>query len=389
MITVLFVNSNVFLGGDTWSLGYLIESLKDEIKPIVLLREKDSPSFDFFNSRGVECIVYPYLMLYNPCIPPFWYKVKNVALHPWRARIFKRLRYELFCALYVKKKLAGRKVDLIHTNRAPIGIGSLLAKMLNAGHVWHIREYMYYEGFQGELTVGLPRLKKLINKAEARIVVSNPCRDWWNLKEENTWTLWDAVRSINDCCYEKMKQPYLLFCSHWINKAKGAGKVVAAYGMSGLFNSTDTHSVIRLKLVGSCEDEYKNELLTLAESYGCKEYVDFIPEQKDVKPFFAKAMAFINPSVNEGMGRTTAEAMFFGCPVIAHASGGTLDLIKDGKTGYLFNTVEECAELMKAVCATDQEEVILRAQEFVKQNFSVENYGKKVMEVYNSVLKTK
>ena len=126
--------------------------------------------------------------------------------------------------------------------------------------------------------------------------------------------------------------------------------------------------------------------MALAESYGCAEYVDFIPVQEDVKPFFAQAKAYIKPSVNEGMGRTTAEAMFFGCPVIAHASGGTLDLVRDGETGYLFNTVEECAELMRKVCIADQEEMILRAQEFVKVNLSIDNYGKKLLEVYNSVL---
>ena len=97
----------------------------------------------------------------------------------------------------------------------------------------------------------------------------------------------------------------------------------------------------------------------------------------------------INPSMNEGLGRTTAEAMFYRCLVIALASDGTLDLVKHGETGYLFNTVEECAELMKNVCTSNQEDVILRAQEFVKQNLSIENYGAKIMEVYNAVLKSK
>lgn len=386
MITVLFVNSNPSFGGDTWSLVNLIDSLKNEIKPIVLLTEKESPVYEYFNSHGVECLVHPYRVLFNL---PFNKRVKDVVLHPWRGRIFKWIRFDLLCLLYVKKKLAGRRIDVVHTNRAPIRIGSMLAKTLKVGHVWHIREYMYYEGFQGELTIGLSRLKKLINNAEARIVVSNPCRDWWNLKDENTWMLWDAVRSVSDSCFEKTKQPYLLFCSHWVSKAKGAGKVVEAFGKSGLFNPTNSHPDIRLKMVGVCADDYKNELLQIAERYGCAEYVDFVPEQRDVKPFFAHAMAFINPSVNEGMGRTTAEAMFFGCPVIAHASGGTLDLIKDGKTGYLFNTVEECVELMRKVCLTDQEDIILRAQEFSKLNLSVENYGQRMMEVYNSVLKTK
>ncbi len=66
-----------------------------------------------------------------------------------------------------------------------------------------------------------------------------------------------------------------------------------------------------------------------------------------------------------------------------------MDLVRDGETGYLFNTVEECAELMRKVCTTDQEDIILRAQEFAKQNLSIENYAPKIMEVYNLVLKTK
>ena len=157
--------------------------------------------------------------------------------------------------------------------------------------------------------------------------------------------------------------------------------------MSKLFvPSHDNEAPIRLKLIGKCKESYREELMALAESYGCAEYVDFIPVQEDVKAFFAQAKAYINPSVNEGMGRTTAEAMFYGCPVIAHASGGTLDLVRDGETGYLFNTVEECAELMRKVCTADQEEMILRAQEFARENLSIDNYGKKLLEVYNSVL---
>jgi glycosyltransferase involved in cell wall biosynthesis len=63
--------------------------------------------------------------------------------------------------------------------------------------------------------------------------------------------------------------------------------------------------------------------------------------------------------------------------------------VKDGETGYLFNTVEECADLMRKVCTTDQDDIILSAQEFAKQNLSIEKYGSRIMEVYNSVLETK
>jgi hypothetical protein len=44
---------------------------------------------------------------------------------------------------------------------------------------------------------------------------------------------------------------------------------------------------------------------------------------------------------------------------------------------------------MRKVCTTDQDDIILRAQEFAKQNLSIEKYGSRIMEVYNSVLETK
>lgn len=381
-ITVLFVNPSNGLSGDTLSLGNLIKSLRDEIEPIVLLTQKDSRAFEYFDSLGVECIVHKYLLLLEP---KFWAKARNVVFHLWRLRFVKWLRFELPCMIYLQKALANRHIDIIHSNRSQVAMGYKMANKLKVPHVWHIREFAIYG--DRRIYEGLAHLKKLINSADVRIVSSEVCKQSWGLKEDNTLVLLDAVCSVDDCCYEKEKQPYILFCSNLINKYKGAGRAVEAFGKSGLFKMSSFGKPIRLKIVGNCMENYKKELLTLARKYGCAEYIDFISAQKNVKEYFTHAMAFVNPSINEGMGRTSAEAMFYGCPVIAHASGGTLDLIKDGETGYLFKTVDELAELMKKVCTTDQEEVILRAQEFAKSHLSIEDYGGKIMEVYKSVLK--
>ena len=123
-----------------------------------------------------------------------------------------------------------------------------------------------------------------------------------------------------------------------------------------------------------------------AQKYDCVDSIVFSPCQKDVKPYFSNAKAFIMASTNEGLGRVTAEAMFYGCPVIAKDSGGTKDFIEDKKTGYLFQTEDDCAELMQMVCRYPQDSLILRAQDFVKRNLSMEVYGPRIMEVYNSVM---
>jgi glycosyltransferase involved in cell wall biosynthesis len=127
--------------------------------------------------------------------------------------------------------------------------------------------------------------------------------------------------------------------------------------------------------------------MATALEYGVADKIDFVSCQTNVKPWFAQATAFIMASQCEGLGRVTAEAMFYGCPVIARAAGGTLDLIKDGVTGYLYGTIKECAQLIQKVCKENQEKIILKAQEFAVNNLSQEVYGPKIMEVYNSVMK--
>lgn len=379
MITVLYICSESKLDGAALSLLSMIESVKYEVKPIVLCID-NGETYKCFMNHGIECYVAPHLIAYGGIRN--W---SHFVLHPWHLRIIKQLRYKWCFIRLARKKLSQKHIDLVHTNVSATTFGVFVSKILKVKHVWHVRECLEKGTYwDGKFYVRLSNLKNKIDKADARITISNACSRFWGLKKYNTWTQLDAVRSIKDLYYVKEKQPYLLFCSYWINDAKGAKKVIESFGKSGIYDSYPTH--IRLKIVGCCEDSYKKELTKVAEYYNCSDFIDFIPVQEDVKPFFANAKAFINPSINEGMGRTTAEAMFYGCPVIAHASGGTLDLIKDGETGYLFHTVDECTELIKKVCTENQDKIILQAQEFAKQNLSVEKYGKKILEVYNLVL---
>lgn len=52
--------------------------------------------------------------------------------------------------------------------------------------------------------------------------------------------------------------------------------------------------------------------------------------------YYKKAKAFLMPQ-EEDFGIAAVEAQSFGIPVIAYAKGGALDIVKDGKTGVLFN----------------------------------------------------
>lgn len=380
---VLYIKSGVdtkdYFGGSSQSLLNLFEALKHsspEVEPIVLFASKGKV-YDRFVESGIQCYVHRFESITINRL-----SLKHLLLHPWRAHFARWLRYDLPCILYARKIIRENNIEIIHTNDYNSSLGRSLQRVLKVKHVWHIRSFAGIGRINIEFAGGRKRHKRRIDAADARIVISSKCKEAWGFKNENTYVLLNAVRSVDDCCHIKEKQPYILFCAYDITLEKGALAAVCAYGLSKLAGSG-----IRLRFVGNVTDPIRQDILSKAREYDCAGEIDFLPVQDDIKPQYAHATAYLNPSVNEGMGRTTAEAMFFGCPVVAHASGGALDLIRHGQTGYLFHNVEECASLLREVCTNGQDKIIEAAQDFARQNLSIENYGDKILAVYGKLLR--
>jgi glycosyltransferase involved in cell wall biosynthesis len=57
---------------------------------------------------------------------------------------------------------------------------------------------------------------------------------------------------------------------------------------------------------------------------------------EDLAHAYASADVFVFPGANETFGNVVLEAMASGLPVIAPKSGGVVDFVRDGETGYLF-----------------------------------------------------
>lgn len=372
-VTILYICPDDSLGGSSRSLLSMILSMKGDVYPIVLFSSRGL-AYEEFQKYGIETIVHPYIKLHQIST---W---KNVLQHPWRFLLFRIFQYDIACALYVKRYLKGRKIDIVHSNFSPIYIGVLLSQILRAKHVWHVREFIDLH-FHNDIYGGKPLLSRFINRADARIAISTAIKKHWKMPEHNTWVIHNAIRSVKDVCYIKPKYKYILYSAYMMSEAKGARRAIFAFAKSGIAQAGYV-----LKMMGNCPGDYKESLMSTIHECNISNSVEFIPCQTDVKAYFSHATLYLMTSDFEGLGRVTGEAMFYGCPVIAHASGGTLDIVKDGETGYLYNTIDECAQLIIKVSRENQEPLILRAQEFARNNLSLEVYGPKIMEVYNHVL---
>lgn len=375
-LNILYICPDDSMGGSTRSLLDLVIAVNEHVHPIVLFSSY-SEAWETFNNQGIETIVHPYIKLHLKA------GIKNALIHPWRSFIVRLFRYDIACALYVKKYLRGRSLDFIHSNYSPIYIGVILSKVLKVKHVWHVREFLDLD-FHYKVYGGITLLRKFINHADARIAITSSVKKHWDMPNENSWVILDAVRSKDDIIYVPNKERYILHASYNLSEYKGTRNAIIAFARSGM---ADNGYV--LKLVGNCTEWYKKSLMRTINEYSIANSVKFIPCQNDIKPFFAQATAYLMTSDFEALGRVTAEAMFYGCPVIAHATGGSLDLINNGETGYLYDTIDECSEIIRKICSSAQDKVIQQAQDFVVNNLSYEVYGPKIMNVYHKLLNDK
>ena len=105
------------------------------------------------------------------------------------------------------------------------------------------------------------------------------------------------------------------------------------------------------------------------------------PEERN--KLLGGAFALLHPiSFKEPFGLSVAEAMFCGTPVIAFNRGSMPELILDGKTGFLTNTVEEAVEAVKNIHLIDRK----YCREWANLKFSRQKMIEGYLDVYKKIL---
>jgi trehalose synthase len=91
----------------------------------------------------------------------------------------------------------------------------------------------------------------------------------------------------------------------------------------------------------------------------------------EVNAFQVQSDALIQKSTKEGFGLTVTEALWKGRPIVAGRVGGIVTQIDDGRTGWLVDTVEECADACIAILRDPGEAHAraIRGKEHVRRHF--------------------
>jgi glycosyltransferase involved in cell wall biosynthesis len=99
---------------------------------------------------------------------------------------------------------------------------------------------------------------------------------------------------------------------------------------------------------------------------------------------FVRARGFLNPiEWEEPFGMVMIEAMALGCPVISFARGAAPEIISNGETGYLVNSLDEMVSAIPRIEEINRDAV----RTHVEQNFSSQVMAKNYVEIYKQVIR--
>ena len=92
------------------------------------------------------------------------------------------------------------------------------------------------------------------------------------------------------------------------------------------------------------------ELRQLVNQHLLRDTITFTGRQQDVLPYLQAADAFVLPSQREGLSISMLEAMATGLPAVGTRTSGTIELIRQGRNGYLVD-IGDAAGLTRAMAS--------------------------------------
>ncbi|MBI2056187.1 MAG: glycosyltransferase family 4 protein [Candidatus Sungbacteria bacterium] len=162
---------------------------------------------------------------------------------------------------------------------------------------------------------------------------------------------------VHDFPFSEKVGEYLVFVGR-MHAKKGPAEAIEAAQKTGE----------KLILIGPHEnDEYWKE--KIKPHIGGNIQYKGVVKPPELYEYYARAKALLFPvQWEEPFGLVMVEAMACGTPVIAFRRGSVMEIIEDGKTGFIVRSIDEMAQSIKMI------ETISRAdcRRHVEKNFSVE-----------------
>lgn len=372
---ILYISSSTTLvSGASHSLLALVKGVKARgIDPLVVFSSQGTAQKKF-EEEGIECVVVPFF--HNT------YQKKNFAKEIVKSLVNRKAEKR------IEALIKDEGVDLVHINGATTYIGARSALATQVPFVIHFREFL-------EKDLGFKYMKpkeaySRISSAAAGIAVSKAVDEY--VKERFALKKSVVVYNGVDVPSAKRTRSNKSVATTFsivgrVFPAKGQLDAVKAF--AELQNEVDMP--LRLQIVGqSVDKDYRGQIQRVIDSFGIEDKVEFFDHTDDLEEIWASTDIGLMCSTNEAFGRVTAEYMANSILVIGANSGGTIDLLQEGR-GLLYDphSIDDLKDNMKRVLYADKDywnATINKAYDFVRENCSENAYVDNVLEVYERIM---
>lgn len=274
--------------------------------------------------------------------------------------------------------------DVIYTNTSVINAGAWAAHLLGIPHVWHVREFgEIHDGFEYVLPF-TERARYIARRADLVIFNSETAKSEYSLQASlaNAEVVHNNVSvppvSAHPEQYFAREPSFKMAVVGSIQPGKGQQDALLA--VHGLLAEGED---VELLLVGKPGDAtYTAELQSFVERERLEKRIVFTGLVQNISDVLTQADLILVCSRNETFGRVAVEAMLLGKPVIGARSKGTLELVRDGVNGYLYEP-GNIAQLKGLIRSTMADLPALRkmgsaGQAFARQAFPEGTYAAKI-----------
>lgn len=301
-------------GGSDRSLFDLVTHLdRSQFTPFMILRTGD-PLATAYREAGCTVAEIPF-------VPPR----KALELRKLSAFFLAYVPHVLRSARLLRRW----KIDVVHVNTINNLQGPVAARLAGCPLVWHVRE------IAGEGRIGRAMRGLVARLAHVAVANSNAVADSLAACGDRVHTVYNGIDLSEypepDCATPR--DP-LIVCVGRLEPWKGQHVLVEA--LPAIFRANPEATAWFVGGPAVNKPDYLPGLQARCAALGIADRVTFTGARNDIPEILRRAMLLVLPSVDpEPFGRTLVEGMAAGCPPIATAAGGPLEIVEDGVNGVL------------------------------------------------------
>ena len=225
--------------------------------------------------------------------------------------------------------------------------------------------------------------KKILNNSNGVIAISNKINNWLvderSIKQDLISTIHYGVKINNRPTRNKHKNTIGMAAR--ILPWKGWDKVLET-----AFYLKNSDVNFELKLAGSDDEGYVENIKTMIQKYQLEDYVEIFDNYSNIDDFFSQLDLFLFLSESEGFGLVVLEAIENNVAVVCSNISPLNEFVINTENCLVEReNTQEIANILRGYFDNEQEkldQVQIRQKDFIVQNFSIENTAKSFEKFY-------